>query len=168
MSGPLSTTSPIIVNRELKREQALDFRAEGLTFQEIADKLEVSKTTAYELVREALDEIRKENDIRAVHLRDLELRRLDKQRSALWEKRANPDVANALTRISARVAALMGLDAPKKIEQSGPNGGPIKLDDGKVVLTDDERKNRLKALGMTSVLPSLFATNGNGNGHRTN
>lgn len=158
----MSTTGPITIAVERNRERALDLRAEGFTFQEIAAKLELSKTRAYELVREALDEIREENNIRAANLRDLELRRLDKIQSALWDNRSKPDVANALIRLSQRRADLLGLDSPKKIEQSGPNGGPIRLEGGKVLLTDEERRNRLKQLGLAGALPALFASNGTG------
>jgi predicted DNA-binding protein YlxM (UPF0122 family) len=162
----MSATSPIIVGSERNREKALDLRAEGLTFQEIAEKLEISKTRAYELVKEALDEVREENNIRAVHLRDLSLRRINKIRAKLWDNRGKPDTAMALVRLEKREAELLGLDAPRKIEQSGPNGGPIRLEGGKVLLTDDERKNRLKALKLDGLLPSLLASNGNG--HRDN
>lgn len=163
----MSTTGPITIGVERNRERALDLRAEGFTFQEIATKLELSKTRAYELVREALDEVRAENNIRAVQLRDLEVRRLDKIQNALWDNRAKPDVAMALIRLSQRRADLLGLDAPKKIEQSGPNGGPIRLEGGRVQLTDDERRRRLQEIGLTGILPAFVAGNGNG-AHREN
>lgn len=154
--------SPQAVNTERDRERALDLRAEGKTYQEIADELQVVKSWAYDLVRQALDEVREENNVRAVHLRDLSLRRINKIRAALWPKKDKYDVANALIRLEKREAELLGLDAPKRIEASGPNGGPIRLEGGKVMLTDDERRNRLKDLGLTGLLPALFALPGAG------
>jgi hypothetical protein len=44
---------------------------------------------------------------------------------ALDPKKSDPRVADTLIRISERVAKLHGLDAPQRIETSGPNGGPI-------------------------------------------
>jgi hypothetical protein len=37
----------------------------------------------------------------------------------------DPRTVDTLTRIFERVAKLHGLDAPQRIEASGPNGGPI-------------------------------------------
>jgi hypothetical protein len=39
--------------------------------------------------------------------------------------RSDPRTVDTLIRISERVAKLHGLDAPQRIEASGPNGGPI-------------------------------------------
>jgi hypothetical protein len=46
-------------------------------------------------------------------------------RLALDPKKGDPRVADTLIRISERVAKLHGLDAPQRIEASGPDGGPI-------------------------------------------
>lgn len=154
----MSTTGPITIAVEKNRQRALDLKANGFTFQEIGDKLGLSKTRAWELVNEALEEIREENNLRAVQLRDMALRRYHKIRMKLWPDRDKPDVANALIRLEQREADLLGLDAPKKIEQSGPNGGPIRLEGGRVQLTDDERRNRLRELALTGSLPAGILT----------
>jgi hypothetical protein len=65
----------------------------------------------------------------ADRVRQLELYRLDRIRLSLDPKKADPRVADTLIRMSERVAKLHGLDAPQRIEASGPNGGPIETEE---------------------------------------
>jgi hypothetical protein len=58
-------------------------------------------------------------------VKQLELYRLDRYRLALDARKTDPRTVDTLIRISERVAKLHGLDAPQRIEASGPNGGPI-------------------------------------------
>lgn len=58
----------------------------------------------------------------------MELYRLDRIRLWLDPKKGDPRVADRLIRISERVAKLHRLDAPQRIEASGPNGGPIETE----------------------------------------
>jgi hypothetical protein len=51
--------------------------------------------------------------------------RLNRMIFALTPRASDYRVANVLVKISARIAKLCGLDAPLRIEQSGPAGGPI-------------------------------------------
>jgi len=46
-------------------------------------------------------------------------------------RRSDPRTVDTLLRISERVAKLHGLDAPQRIEASGPNGGPIQTEETK-------------------------------------
>jgi len=115
--------------RKVKKHQqmitALDLRAAGVSYQKIADALSVSKTRAYRIVRDALDGLVQHCEETAERVKRLELYRLDKIRLALDGKKSDPRVADTLIRISERVAKLHGIDAPTRVEQSGPNGGPI-------------------------------------------
>lgn len=111
--------------------QALELRAAGLSYQQIATALHVSKTRAYRIVGAALTELVEECRETADQVRALELRRLDRYRLALDSKRSDPRVADTLIRISERVARLHGIDAPHKTELSGPNGGPIQTEEKK-------------------------------------
>ena len=56
---------------------------------------------------------------------------MDRIRLCLDPKKGDPRVADTLIRISERVAKLHGLDAPQRIEASGPNGGPIQTEEQK-------------------------------------
>ena len=113
------------VKKHQQMIQALDLRAAGASYRQIGEALSVSKPRAFRIVRAALDELVQHCEDTAERVRRLELYRLDKIRIALDSKKGDPRVADTLIRISERVAKLHGLDAPQRIEASGPNGGPI-------------------------------------------
>jgi hypothetical protein len=112
---------------------ALELRAAGASFQQVGNSLDppVSRQRAFKIVRRALDELIKECQETAERVRQLELHRLDRLRFALSPRMSDPRVADTLLRISERVAKLHGLDAPQRIEQSGPGGGPIQTQEKK-------------------------------------
>jgi hypothetical protein len=72
-----------------------------------------------------LDELVEHCRETAERVRQLERYRMDRIRLALDPKKSDPRVADTLIRISERVAKLHGLNAPQRIEASGPKGGPI-------------------------------------------
>jgi len=109
--------------------QALELRAAGASFRQIGEALSVSKPRAFRIVRKALDELVQHCQDTAERVRQLELYRLDRIRLALDPKKSDPRVADTLIRISERVAKLHGLDAPQRIEASGPNGGSIETEE---------------------------------------
>jgi len=119
--------------RKVKSQQqkimALELRAAGASFQQIASALSVSKPRAFRIVRKALDDLVQHRQETAERVRQLELYRLDHLRMALDPKRGDPRAADTLIRISERVAKLHGLDAPQRTEATGPDGGPIQTEE---------------------------------------
>lgn len=121
------------VETELKRFQALDLRAGGATYREIATQLGHTVSYAYQLVRDALAQLRRDAQEDADEARAIELRRLDAQYlrflNKLIAQGKQPDEATGLQllRIAERRARLLGLDAPTASEISGPGGGPIPI-----------------------------------------
>jgi hypothetical protein len=99
-------------------------RSKG-NLRQIGEALSVSKPRAFRIVRKALDELVEHCTERAERVRQLELHRLDRYRLALDSRKSDPRTVDTLIRISERVVKLHGLDAPQRIEASGPNGGPI-------------------------------------------
>jgi hypothetical protein len=116
--------------------QALELRAAGASFRQIGEALSVSKPRAFRIVRKALDELVEHCQDTAERVRQLELYRMDRIRLCLDPKKGDPRVADTLIRISERVAKLHGLDAPQRIEASGPNGGPIQPRNRSRTMTD--------------------------------
>src|SRR5258705_771659 len=108
---------------------ALELRASGASFLQIGKALSVSKPRAFRIVRKALDELVQHCQDTAERVRQLELYRMDRIRLALDPRKSDPRVADTLIRISERVAKLHGLDAPQRIEASGPGGGPIQTEE---------------------------------------
>jgi hypothetical protein len=119
--------------RKVKSHQqmimALELRASGASFRQIGEALSVSKPRAFRIVRKALDELVEHCTETAERVRQLELHRLDRYRLALDSRKSDPRTVDTLIRISERVAKLHGLDAPQRIEASGPNGGPIETEE---------------------------------------
>jgi len=152
-----------------RQQKALDYRVTGMTYQQIADALGVTRPTAWKYVAAALDEVAKETFAKAAQLRELELARLDHlQREAErilrskhvyvtqggkivydGEERLNDDAPtmqaiNTVLRIMERRAKLLGLDQPTKIEQSGSLEVTTAYDLSKI--TDPDKVRQLMAL----------------------
>lgn len=124
----------------LRDVEALKLRLRGLSFRDIAARLDVSVATAYEAVNRALAAQREEP---AEQVRALEVERLDAMYAKVMQvlEREHvtvsqgrvvyadgepvPDDApvlaavDRLLKIQARRAALLGLDMPTKVESSG-------------------------------------------------
>lgn len=113
------------VKRELQRAKAIELRSLGLSYARIAEALGVHKTRAFNIVRDALNEVQQENRENAERMRTLELYRLDRITFALWPKRGDPRVAGALVRIIERQCKLYGLDGLANHELAGADGGPV-------------------------------------------
>ena len=97
----------------------------GASYLQIGKALSVSKSRAWRIVGKALDQLVEHCKETAGRVRQLELYRLDRYRLSLDSRKGDPRAVDTLIRISERVAKLHGLDAPQRIEASGPDGGPI-------------------------------------------
>ena len=108
----------------LEREfVALEHRRAGKTYRQIAALMGMgpnSQSEAYRLVKSAMDRMRAECNESAAQLRQQELDRLD----GIWEpmyeaaRAGDEKAASACVKISARRAALLGLDKPQQIEHT--------------------------------------------------
>lgn len=99
-----------------KQAEALRLRKAGLTYEEIADRLGyANKSGAYKTVMSALRKIVQEP---ADELRKLEIERLDVMLASLWPfiLKGSPRHVEIGLKVMDRRAALLGLDAPKVVE----------------------------------------------------
>ena len=102
-----------------KQVEAVSLRKAGHTIDEIAARVGYSgKSGAYKAVMSAL---RKTLQEPADELRTLEVERLDAMLNALWptiiaQGRGTPRAVEAALKVMDRRAALLGLDAPKVVE----------------------------------------------------
>ena len=96
-----------------RQRTALELRKAGASYDQIADKLDVSKSMAAKVVRTALKSIIKEP---AEEVRDMEVARLDAALFAIWSqvKQGNHGAIDRFIKIQDRRAAYLGLDAPKE------------------------------------------------------
>jgi hypothetical protein len=122
------------VTAEVNRDRALDLRRAGWMYHEIGAEIGVSKTRAYEYVREALEDLAKHAHEKASEIRATMLLRLDRETQLLMAALEDatddkkPRIVDSLLRIDQRRAELLGLDAPKSLQVAGPTGGPIQVD----------------------------------------
>lgn len=123
--GPDATRA---VNAEAREQawRALEHRKAGLTYRQIAARLQCSLGGAHKYVTSALAELRSEVQESARDLRELEIEKLDALELRL-RRRLKPDcsdadcakLATAILKVSESRRKLLGLDAPQKIEHSG-------------------------------------------------
>lgn len=119
---------PKTVETTAKVQQAMQLRAAGASYAQIGQALKCTKKYAFDLVLRGLYEAKESiaEDVEQVRL--VELMRLDSILMELWQARKDPRTADTILRISERRSKLLGLDAAAKNELSGPDGGPIPID----------------------------------------
>jgi len=92
----------------------------GLSYRDIAQRIGVTPRRAWVLVREALNEMRRDIEHNVPDLRAIEVERLDIAQAAIWKRVLDGDDAavNSLLKIMDRRARLLGLDAPQQVSQT--------------------------------------------------
>jgi predicted transcriptional regulator len=140
--GPLVTHGGLKRNPEtaVRDQEAARLRSQSLTYQQIADQLEVTKAAAYKMVQRAMADVDKEPAEAAVAF---ELEKLDTMEADILERLAKRHLmvsvgkvvridgepledddfalrAHALLlRVAERRAKLLGLDSATKLDVSG-------------------------------------------------
>lgn len=105
-----------------KTLKALELRKRGLNYTQIGEKLGCARSTACRYVLSELENLADKCREEAVHVRDLELQRLDDLYLIAYRAIIDGyDLAgiDRCLRIMERRAKLLGLDAAEKIEHSG-------------------------------------------------
>lgn len=99
---------------QARRAEALTLLLAGLSYEQIGERLGITKQGAIDMIGRSLDvaESRQVDEMRA-----LENARLDRAQAAIWTKVLNGDTKaiDAFLKISQRRARLNGMDAPTKI-----------------------------------------------------
>ena len=105
-----------------KTLKALELRKRGLNYTQIGEKLGCARSTACRYVLSELENLADKCREEAVHVRDLELQRLDDLYLVAYRAIIDGyDLAgiDRCLRIMERRAKLLGLDAAEKVEHSG-------------------------------------------------
>ncbi len=106
------------------RRKSLELRIIGLSYQQIADQLGVSKSRAYRACTAALDEINEETKKLAQLNKTLDLQRLDWIIREAMKQALKGDL-QAMDRIMKAIdrrAKIYGFEAPQKIAHTTPDG----------------------------------------------
>lgn len=129
---------------QVRDGECLNLRLAGATYADIAKIMGMAnKAVARNACQRAMGEARARRDWAAEGVKDLELARLDKMLVGVWQKATSGSEAAiaAVLRIMERRAAYIGLDAPKRTEVTGADGGPIEVET--LVLTEEDRDRRI-------------------------
>jgi len=141
--------TPALTPEQAERyREVIRLRTVGLKFHEIAERVGYASRSgakeAYDAAlrwwgREAVDDLRTIEGERTEELRRYTFARII----------ANPEstaefvsLVNSAVKVSQRRAALYGLDAPRQVEISGEDGGPVRTDVGEILL------ERIRALAV--------------------
>lgn len=122
-----NVASPKRITEQERIRQAVELRKAGASFQQIADQLGYAEPSgAHKAVTRALKAMLREP---TEELRALELERLDKMLFGIWRKAIAGGTweIDRVLKIMERRATLLGLDAPKKIENTGKDGGAMRF-----------------------------------------
>lgn len=97
-----------------RRKQAVALRIAGATFEQIGERLGITKQAAFDTVSKALEDTRATTAESAETLRQMELQRLDALQTALWSDAVKGDVqaVDRVLKVMLRRSQLIGLDAP--------------------------------------------------------
>lgn len=167
---------PLNVAVAVRDAQALDLRRAGASYDQIAKQLGFAqKSGAHHSVMRALKAALAARDETATEMRELEAQRLNAYLLGIYQKaiHGDPKAIEVALKLSERMAALYGLDAPKRSEITGADGGPIEMEQ-RLILTEDERDQRIIAIferarertGVAALPagPHLASSNGTTNG----
>lgn len=124
-------------------DKALAMRLQGHSIAQIAEKLDLTSGRISQMLSERFQIIRENSEQNAQTLYTMELSRLDALMLAQWPQRANAKNAQVLLNIMARRHALLGIDAPTKVDANvrnidaglsvGPQLDLSKLDDEEIM-----------------------------------
>ena len=106
------TPEPAQINRE---REIVEWRIEGLTWRQIAERVNMSVAGAFKAYNRAMVRTLKPA---TEELRELELDRLDTLQQTYWQPAVagNMRAADFILRVIDKRAKLLGLDAPTKIQ----------------------------------------------------
>jgi predicted transcriptional regulator len=124
----IGPNSPSGVNAELRRFTAIELRRKGLAFVDIGHELGVTKQAAHQMVKQALQECRKDRIDETGLMIEESVQRLDALIEKYWDKATDGDIeaAKFIQSIEKDRRTIYGLDAPKKQDLTA-NGEPINL-----------------------------------------
>ena len=110
------------IERELRRDKAMQMTLAGQSTRTIANKLGVVHTTIVRDIAARLKVSAKESQDKTEEYRELQRLRLEELREAVWPQavdQADLAAQDRALRLEIREAALLGLDAPKELKHSG-------------------------------------------------
>lgn len=113
---PKKRTTPQAVEKVEQRSKVIHLRLQGYSFSEIAASSGISKTRAYQIVQEYIQEYRKDHAESIEQMVELDSQRMDNLMRALWTRFNDGETpaAGLILKLLERRAKMLGFDAPEK------------------------------------------------------
>lgn len=153
-----SKHSPRRIESVERQAMALEYRKMGLSYAQIADKLEMaSAQAAWYCVEAALKRTLQDG---ADDVRKIELERLDAMFIPVYGNACRGDLMalNSALAIMTRRARLLGLDAPVKQEYSGKDGKDLVMTPTVIVIGGPGEEGEPEVMGASVVPPDPAPT----------
>lgn len=130
-----------------RQAQAWELRKAGGSYRAIGQQLGISHVQAQRDCETVLRELQQQSLGLADEWRTLQLQRCEDMILGLWARARGGDTEaiGATVKVMRHQADLLGLDAPKRIETSGIDGGPIEIDE-RITVSQAERDERILAI----------------------
>lgn len=130
-----------------RRTKVWQLRIAGATIAQIAQEMGVSTATIDSDIKLTVKQLTEQRMEAAEDWRQLHLQRMEALLLGVWQnaRAGDPAAMKAALDVMARQAQLLGLDAPKRTEITGADGGPIELDQ-QVTVSEAERDHRILAI----------------------
>ena len=107
--------------------QTMKMKVDGATVAEIAETLGLSQSSVFRRLSSAIELVRDEVRFDTQHYIDMEVAKLDKLESRIYKRISlEPDnnemvqLSGAVVKLSESRRKLLGIDAPERVEHSGP------------------------------------------------
>lgn len=109
------------------RRKAVALRRMGMSIQDIADKLGLSKSSVHKTITKAMAESRAAMECDVAELKALEVDRCDQLQLAAWPQalKGSTQHIEKVLKIMERRARLLGLDAPTKVAPTTKDGDDL-------------------------------------------
>lgn len=135
------TSSPKLTTAE-RRLKAFELRKLAYTYEQIGTALGISKQSAHSLVVDYLKNVEAKTEEAASEVKQLELLRLDGmlQKALTMANNGDLKAMDRVLRIMIRRSELLGLDAPKRIAPTDPEGNALGGGGGLASLLRDAEK----------------------------
>lgn len=147
MSLPAKKYTANDMTVEERAEKALAMRRAGKSYAEIGKELKTNPGMVHRMVKAQLREVIDTMKEEAEEVLEMELSRIDAMMAAIYPKALQGHLLSVdrVLRLMERRAAFLGIDAPKRQEITGGNGGPIEVDE-RVLLIQENRDQRIQRI----------------------
>ena len=134
------------------RDKCLELRKMGLNYRQIGEEVGIPRQSAHRHVVKALTDIRERTHENAEQVRTMELQRLDDiiVRLSPQVRQGHLGSIDRIFKAMDRRARYLGLDAPARVEASGPGGSPL-VSSGNARADAEEIAAALAELGLIGV-----------------